>query len=525
MSIPRLVRTVAHLKPGQVINRLRRRFVSLKRGDFSGIQRAALKGVWRPAPDRPVSILPDHQFVFLNETREVSAAGDWNDPGVPKLWLYNLHYHDGLMCPQTDPALKSAFLEKWVDENPAFAGNAWEPYPLSLRIVNWIKWDLSGGAFLPGMDAHLALQCAALDAQLEYHLLGNHLFANAKALVFAGFFFTGPEAERWLDTGLSILRCELPEQFLPDGGHFELSTTYQATLSEDLLDLVNMFQAFGRSAPEPLVRAAGRALNWLAVMTRPDGLPPLFNDAAYAISPGLASLQTYAARLGVPGHDAVGLGLVDLPHSGYFRFTAPNYSFWGDAGQVGPDYIPGHAHCDMLNFELFAHYQPVVVDTGTSTYAVGARRHAERSTCAHNTVQLGGHEQSEIWGGFRVGRRARITTRDVGGTTVRASHDGYRQQGIRHERQFEFGERLVKLVDTLHGRHSGGAVARFHLHPSITPLIEGGTVMAGQVRFQFSGAEKVELSRYEYAPEFNRRTPASCIEVFFTNTLTTDIQI
>ena len=54
----------------------------------------------------------------------------------------------------------------------------------------------------------------------------NHLFANAKALIFAGLFFDDDESEKWLNTGLNILAREMDEQILSDGGHFELSPMY-----------------------------------------------------------------------------------------------------------------------------------------------------------------------------------------------------------------------------------------------------------------------------------------------------------
>src|SRR5690606_31907456 len=108
----------------------------------------------------------------------------------------------------------------------------WEPYPLSLRIVNWIKWAMSGSTLSPTMEQSLAIQVRWLTGRLEYHLLGNHLFANAKALVMAGLFFKGPEADAWLAKGLSILEREVPQQLLPDGGHFERSTMYHALALE-----------------------------------------------------------------------------------------------------------------------------------------------------------------------------------------------------------------------------------------------------------------------------------------------------
>nr|AIA14495.1 Unknown Function [uncultured bacterium] len=168
------------------------------------------------------------RFRFLNAEREVLTQADWNAAGVDKLWLYNLHYFDDLNA--ADAGARSAWhrasIEKWIAENPPDTGNGWEPYTLSLRIVNWIKWALAGNALTPTALHSLAVQCRYLSRRLEYHLLGNHLFANAKALVFAGLFFEGPEADAWLRTGLDILRREVPEQVLPDGGHFERSPMY-----------------------------------------------------------------------------------------------------------------------------------------------------------------------------------------------------------------------------------------------------------------------------------------------------------
>ncbi len=88
----------------------------------------------------------------------------------------------------------------------------WDPYPTSLRIVNWVKWQLTGNA-LPDMCVQsLVVQSRWAYATYEWHLLGNHIFANAKALIFAGIFFSGEEADNWLRQGLKIVANELPEQ-------------------------------------------------------------------------------------------------------------------------------------------------------------------------------------------------------------------------------------------------------------------------------------------------------------------------
>ena len=88
---------------------------------------------------------------------------------------------------------------RWIAENPAPHGNGWEPYPLSLRIVNWIKWLVRQPAGDPAASIaicrSLELQSHVLSQRLENDLLGNHLFENAKALIFAGCFFEGAAAD------------------------------------------------------------------------------------------------------------------------------------------------------------------------------------------------------------------------------------------------------------------------------------------------------------------------------------------
>src|SRR5262249_12650040 len=153
-----------------------------------------------------------------------------------------------------------ALIARWIDENRAGHGYGWEPYPLSLRIVNWIKWALAGNEL--GMVAvqSLAVQTRHLVRRLEWHLLGNHLFANAKALIFAGVVFRRSEADSWRSTGLNILARQLPKQLLADGGHFELSPLYHSRIQEDLLDLINLAQTYPDTLPSQVVETWAEAI-------------------------------------------------------------------------------------------------------------------------------------------------------------------------------------------------------------------------------------------------------------------------
>ena len=266
---------------------------------------------------------------------------------------------------------------------------------------------------------------------------------------------------------------------------------------------------------------AEKAVWWLQVMTRPDGLPPLFNDAAYGITPTFKKILSLSNAIGLREPVEIKHSMTDLTESGYFRYEAESYSFFGDAGQIGPDYIPGHAHCDMLNFELCIQGHPVIVDTGVSTYEVCERRHIERSTASHNTVQIANDEQSEIWGAFRVARRARITQRTVTNDSVTAAYIGYKKSKIEHVRKFSFDPKCILIEDTINQPDS--ATARLHFHPDILVKIKDGYIEAGPIKIEFSIDAAVSLKKYNYAPEFNKLISADLLEITFSEQLTTKV--
>ncbi len=443
----------------------------------------ATRGTWSPCPREP-SMTALASFRFLSVERELVAPGDWDRSDWPRLWRYNLHYFDDLAA--DDAADRAswhrALIERWIAENPPGRGTGWEPYPVSLRIVNWIKWCLVvnvGGddaqtRLSPAALHSLAVQARWLRKRLEIHLLGNHMWANAKALVFAGAFFDGPEAHSWRDKGLALLRRELREQILPDGGHFERSPMYHATLLEDLLDLVQLDGRypglFAESEVADWRAMSRRMLRWLRVMSHPDGEISFFNDAAFGIAPNLAALSAYAAGVGVPIDTSPLAEIEALPDSGYVRLERNPAVVIADVGPIGPDYLPGHAHADTLSFELSLHGRRVLVNSGTSTYDVGAERLHQRGTAAHNTVLVDGCDSSEVWSAFRVARRARPLDvawgRDGEELWIRGGHDGYaRLPGrVLHRREWRLSAHGLRVIDRLDGR-AASAQARFHLHP------------------------------------------------------------
>jgi len=468
--------TVRHLRGVQIFGRLR--FAAmLPKPDVRPAPPIRPQGEWvSPARRRQSQIGPD-EFCFLNEARSLSQHG-WDDLAVSKLWRYNLHYFDDLNAIKGHKRADwhRALVERWVMENPPGKGTGWEPYPTSLRIVNWIKWARAGNALPSDAVQSLAVQARWLSRRLEHHLLGNHLFANAKALVFAGCYFDGAEAQSWLDLGSSLLDREIPEQILSDGGHFELSPMYHSLALEDMLDLVNMKRSAGFPVPREWADKITAMRRWLGAMSHPDDEIAFFNDAAIGIAPSPAEIEDYALRLGFVARTAHGDGLCRLRESGYIRLQRGNVVALLDVARVGPDYIPGHAHADTLSFELSIGRRRAIVNSGTSVYGTTPERLRQRGTAAHNTVIVDNENSSEVWSGFRVARRAQphdlTITSDQDEWVVACSHDGYkrlRHQPL-HRRTWRFGETQLEIIDKIEGGHQS-AVAVFHFHPAFEPSL------------------------------------------------------
>ena len=323
----------------------------------------------------------------------------------------------------------------------------------------------------------------------------------------------GPVVARWQRRADAVLDEELAEQFLPDGGHFERSAMYHALLLHGLLDLVNVLpERDARRAR--LVERLPALLRFLAAMRHPDGEIALFNDAAFGIAPPPGALLDYAARLGV---EAAASASGSFPDSGYHVWRRGADALFVDAGPIGPDYLSVHGHGDLFSWELSLDGRRVVVDGGTSTYEAGEERAWARSTRAHNTVEIGGTDQCEFFGAFRVGRRARprdVVARVTGdGLHLSGWHDGYRRLPGRpvHHRELELvSPGALAVWDTVASALPQAAVSRVRFPPGARVAVEGIAAAAVEVEgvslaLRAFGGD-LSLEEGFYAPRFGERS-------------------
>ena len=530
-----LFRTVRHLKLRQVAFQVWYRVRPTPKIAYSSEVVAKQRLDWQGHRYASQSYFPQNTFDFLNSSFELKSVDDWNNPSVDKLWLYNLHYFDDLNainCEERVTQQRDLILQ-WIDQNPVMQGNGWEPYPLSLRIVNWIKWCWRNPEFADKLILNsLHTQVNALEKQLEFHILANHLFANIKALIFAGQFFEGNDSQRWLRVGQRLLRQELKEQFLSDGAHFERSPMYHCILMWDLLDLYCLFrhsEIEKESFDEQLKNRIENGLSWLNNMIHPDGEIPFFNDTTFGIAPSVAHIQQYASLLGVQPNKT------ELTQSGFFRREIGAYALIADIGKIEPRYQPGHAHAETASFELSVSKQRVFVNSGINEYGMSAERLMQRSTAAHNAVEAcwstTGVNSSEVWSGFRVARRAKVNS-IVTQNSIECRIRGFwrSNKSAVHTRKFDLGSDAkpeLMIHDSLCGAEAG--VAHFHLHPNCqVTTVESNRVEigfeGGSVNLVFGGnATQVTVENFNWYPGFGKKQSSKKILVQFKDELVTTI--
>jgi uncharacterized heparinase superfamily protein len=460
------------------------------------------------------------RFAFLGHEERLDAV-DWTSRRVSHLWSYNLHYFDYAVdlawaFRLTGDAAYARRFEAlaggWIAATAGGRGDGWEPYPVSLRIVNWTYARLlfgdALGAFAAELDASLARQIGFLEQRLEWHVLANHLQKNLHALAVGSLLFAGAESERRRERALSLLWRELSEQVLRDGGHFERSPMYHAIALADFLELLLLLDACGLAAPAHAVERVRRMAHAWACLSRPDGEPHLFNDAAEGIAPPPAWLDALAERvLGAAPRRPEGAWA--LPDTGYFGWADAGDRIVVDCGVPGPGYQPGHAHCDLLSFELDLGGRRVAVDAGVHGYDGDPFREYVRSTRAHNTVSVDGGEQSEVWGTFRVAGMAR----PLAGRAETTADGGWRMEGgcvpfhdarVEHRREVRMAEGECTVTDRVAGADGRRVTSYLHLHPSLEAAVRGARVEVRDGAFAVTvepfGFDRIDVVRGAEAP-------------------------
>ena len=455
-------------------------------------------------------------FRFLNIKHSFHQGLDWDLMQNGKLWVYHLNYFDYLHQSDVSTDIGLRLIREFLADTPNCKIGL-EPFPTSLRLINWIKFLANQNTYPKDVIDSIYAQYQLLLKHLEYHLLGNHLLENAFSLLYGALLFDDFRLRIFANR---ILKKELEEQFLNDGGHFELSPMYHAILLQRSLDVYNLLinnEHKFFDVQRMLETKIEMMINWLYTVRFKNGDLPMVNDSTDNQALDIDTLLDYANKLGFTPSN------VSLFDSGYRKLNHSNFELFLDVGKIGPDYQPGHAHSDTLSFILYFKQNPIIVDIGISTYEKNQTRFTERSTASHNTVMVNDIEQSDVWGGFRVGRRAECFIEIDTNNAVKARHNGYDRFGFSHSRTWKFSDSNLLITDTVEGDNVSSK-AYFHLAKGITPeILDKKNIRIGLLSIRFQQDVIINIDDYNLCLGFNKSHKAKKIVIEFTNELDTII--
>jgi len=463
------------------------------------------------------SYLDNNTFDFLNIKYKFKEDIDWNYRDYGKLWTYNLNYFDFLNQKDIAADTGIALIENYINADRLLEDGK-EPYPTSLRTINWIKFLSKNNISNLSINQSLYDQYQTLLHNLEYHLLGNHLLENAFALFFGSFYFKDEILAKKAEL---LLKAELAEQLLDDGAHFELSPMYHQIILHRLLDCIQLSQLNHEYVNHSLLiflqEKAIKMLSWLQTITFANGDIPMVNDSAFNIAVTSEQLFAYAKQLNLQWTES------QLSGSGYRKFSNENYEAFMDVGQLAVSYQPGHAHADTFSFVLYVESQPIIVDPGLSTYEINDKRKRERSTAYHNTVTVAESNSSQVWSGFRVAKRAKVNLIVDNESKIAASHNGF--PNSKHTRTFSINEDVININDEV--LNSNHAKAYFHFHPNCKLNYDEKTksIFVNNIEIIFSNDTTIRLEDYKFAKGFNRTVIAKKAIVLFSEKLMTTIKV
>lgn len=530
----RFLRTIRHTPASQLFHRAalmgkRRAFCRLA-ARFESLRAPSSAPPPALQEDLPAPFLPcahgsvtaqpgRYAFTFLNETREYALPIDWHDEALntgTRLWKLNLHYFD--YAHQLDDPAFTALVSDWIEQNrpygPGYWLDSWNSYAMSIRLVAWMgefqrRQGTLDAPFKDRLAASIAEQARFLLANLELDIGGNHIIKNIRALLWCARFLDTPLGARAGQTGISLLERELERQILADGFHCELSPAYHNQVFGDLLDCWRLM-APGAVRDRLLVRLEAMA-QIVADFTHPDSQVSLFNDGGLNMTvPASALLRTYEE---ITEKTVTARAVSHYTSAGYHVLRTPDFLLVYDAGRLGPDGLPAHAHGDVFAFELSAGGRRLIVDTGVYEYNPGSRRDHARATVAHNTLTLDDEDQGEFWSAFRLGRRPDVSVHradtENGVLIVDAGHSGFRHlpgNPVHRRTLTASRDGIISVRDIVTGGDGQRALARLLLHPDVSIEREADgrlRLKSGAIECHLeAGGAKVRIENQPWWPDF-----------------------
>jgi hypothetical protein len=489
---------------------------------------------------------PQADYCFTIDHRSEAVTGN-----VKQVWELSRHQHVSLLASAYAVSGSEVYAEaaarqlsSWWADNPFLSGVHWTSgIELGLRLISW-AWTRRLLEGWPGAPVLFELNEAAL-AQIWWHQrylaafrsrgssANNHVIAEAAGQLVASLAFPWfEESERWADDSARLLQQELTANTFPSGVNREMAFEYHGLVAELGLVAAGEADLAGRPLDPAAKGVLCKMLDVVAAVVDQRLRPPRYGDSddgrGFLLGPPADNrwatlLATGGALFGasdwwpgcrpdaasaliasisrstvVPNRPAI--RATGFPDAGLTILRTPTGEtpeIWCrcDGGPHGFLSIAAHAHADALSVEVRHGGVDVLADPGTYCYHGEPRwRSYFRSTLAHNTIEVGGVDQSTSGGPFLWSRQARTRMLDSAHTdegdmtSWSAEHDGYKALDIPavHRRTVRLtrSARRLEILDEIETAGPQTYRIAYHLGSDVSAQLDGN-----ELRLSWPGGE------------------------------------
>jgi len=429
----------------------------------------------------------------------------------------------------------------WIENNPVRRGPNWAvTMEVGIRIANWIVALLY---FVKSRELNDVCFAALLKAASKH---GQHIMANLENISLitsnhymgniAGLYMLSvlcpvlKESKDWRAFAKKELEKEIFRQTFEDGWDFESSTAYHRLATEMFLYPLLLAEYVGEPFSDDYAERLKRMIEVLGECAKPDGAIPqigdndngrflVFRSDRDAEDLQIDYLLETAQRSPRIAPKIHGVGSVFYEEAGRYLLRSPRIYLMVASGPKGQAGLGGHAHNDVLSFELNVDGEDIIVDPGTYCYTGDPKcRNRFRSVLSHNTLCWEGLEPCSLEKGlFMLPEEGLLSVEKCNvGTAEDVFSAVYEYSDRSHYREIHLrkAEEEIEIRDSC--SHEG-ALLSFVCSPGIEPVIENGGFRAGKAGFSFDAARAIEIEPSQYSPAYGKLECNKVVRVYLSD--------
>lgn len=384
--------------------------------------------------------------------------------------------------------IKSEILS-WIDCNPYKESVNWTcAMEVAIRAVNMVfialllpnqlfRDEVFYKEFIKILFCHGLFIIRNLETYDEYY--NNHYLSDLLGLQWIGLFCEEHLSDddkrvvkKWYSFAHKELESECQKQVFLDGTDYESSIAYHRYVTELFCLSVYIDRIYAKEPGISILNTLPRMIGFMEEVRMPDGILPMIGDSddgrvlifenyshwnKSSTDFLLERIDQYIkGDLSIPllSVSSPSMSSVAYEDSGYYLLRNDKVYCLTHCGPLSLHGHGGHSHNDQLSVIIAFKGIGFIVDSGTGSYSgYPDLRNYFRSTKAHSTVEVIGHEQNELIKDslYKMREKTFSSCLEFSDGAFSGEHYGFKDIGIKHKRNISMGENSLLIEDFMTG--------------------------------------------------------------------------